>query len=90
MTTSILRFCGTHGIWLDQGNLSTSPLPDGKIRWDLTIPEREAPRYSATAREKEDSSSGTEAGWEYRIAPGAFPNGVSVQILRRHAGLYHQ
>lgn len=25
----------THGIWLDQGVLSCSPLPKGKIRWDL-------------------------------------------------------
>jgi 2-polyprenyl-6-methoxyphenol hydroxylase-like FAD-dependent oxidoreductase len=79
----------THGIWLDQGNLSSSPLPDGKIRWDLIIPEREAPHYSATTGEREGSSSGAESGWEHRIAPAAYSNGESVQILRRHAGLYH-
>lgn len=29
----------THGIWLRPGNLTTSPLPNGKMRWDLILPE---------------------------------------------------
>jgi 2-polyprenyl-6-methoxyphenol hydroxylase-like FAD-dependent oxidoreductase len=33
----------THGIWLNQGKLSSSPLPNGKTRWDLQLPERGAP-----------------------------------------------
>lgn len=28
----------THDIWLDQGNLSSSPLPTGELRWDLILP----------------------------------------------------
>jgi 2-polyprenyl-6-methoxyphenol hydroxylase-like FAD-dependent oxidoreductase len=40
----------THGIWLDQGSLSTSPLPDGKIRWDLIIPEERNDSTSKLAK----------------------------------------
>lgn len=33
----------THGIWLNPGNLTTSPLPNGKMRWDLILPESSEP-----------------------------------------------
>ncbi|KAF7340115.1 Salicylate hydroxylase [Mycena venus] len=33
----------THAIWLDNGNLSVAPLPDGKMRWDLMISEKTPP-----------------------------------------------
>lgn len=80
----------THGVWLDQGNLTTSPLPDGKIRWDLILPELEAPHYSAVSiSEIEDVSSNRGSDWEQRIALGAFPHDEIVAILRSYAGIYH-
>ncbi|KAH8596628.1 hypothetical protein B0O99DRAFT_593433 [Bisporella sp. PMI_857] len=38
----------THGIWLDRGNLSSSPLPNGGVRWDLILPGDLPPIKSAT------------------------------------------
>jgi len=76
----------THGVWLDRGNLSTSPLPGRKIRWDLVIPEKSPPTPSKTL-ESDNFDGGT--GWESRIAPGAYPKAETIEILKKHVGVYH-
>lgn len=58
------------------------------IRWDLITPERVAPQLSTKAEVKDMNSSET-SDWEQRIAPGAFSLNETVEILRRHAGVYH-
>ncbi|KAF4629564.1 hypothetical protein G7Y89_g8578 [Cudoniella acicularis] len=80
----------THGVWLDQGNLSTSPLPGSKIRWDLIIPQKLAPEPSKMSQEEENTfSDHGYGGWESKIAPGAYPRSESIEILRKHAGIFH-
>ena len=80
----------THGIWLDQGNLSSSPLPNGKMRWDLQIPERLPPETSSNpASRPQNPQSTVDGGWESGIAPGAYSQRSSIEILRRHAGVWH-
>lgn len=76
----------THGVWLDRGNLSTSPLPGGKIRWDLILPEKTPPTPSAISNQE---SFNEGKGWESKIAPGVYPKSETIAILRQHMGIYH-
>lgn len=73
-------FQDTHGLMLDRGLLSTSPLPDGKMRWDLMVPEDDGPPPETSHFNEE---------WEARIAPGAYPRSRTVDLLRRHARVWH-
>jgi 2-polyprenyl-6-methoxyphenol hydroxylase-like FAD-dependent oxidoreductase len=82
----------THGIWLDRGNLSTSPLPGGKIRWDLIIPEGSPPEYSKSQGKGETNTVVDKddiAGWQSRIVHGVYTRKSTEDILRQHAGVYH-
>lgn len=79
----------THGIWLDQGKLPSSPRPNGKMRWDLQLPERGAPEVlTRPASGSQDLWSNVNTGWESRLAPGAYSPESSIEILRRHAGIW--
>ncbi|KAF2811592.1 FAD/NAD(P)-binding domain-containing protein [Mytilinidion resinicola] len=82
----------THGIWLDQGTLSMSPLPGGKIRWDLLIPEASPPEHSKSKAEEEIDAEVEQdmiSRWESRIVPNAYSTNSTIDILHRHAGVYH-
>jgi 2-polyprenyl-6-methoxyphenol hydroxylase-like FAD-dependent oxidoreductase len=80
----------THGIWLDQGSLSSSLLPNGRMRWDLQIPERVPPEMpTSPVSRPPDPKSTVGAGWESKIAPGAYSQSSSIEILRRYASVWH-
>lgn len=80
----------THALWLDQGNLSTSPLPNGKIRWDLILPDKHAPRpLSSHPAAKRIAQPSLMAEWESKIIPGAYSHASTVEILRRHVNIWH-
>ncbi|KAJ7037525.1 hypothetical protein C8F04DRAFT_1092754 [Mycena alexandri] len=76
----------THAMWLDNGNLSVAPLPDGKMRWDLIISERNPPNPAGPVESSVGSGS---APWMAAIMPGMYTRSSSVEILKRHAGVYH-
>ncbi|CZR69208.1 uncharacterized protein PAC_19108 [Phialocephala subalpina] len=78
-------FQDTHGIWLDRGNLSTSPLPHGKIRWDLQLPEHTPP----SAGSSPDHETEFERGWKSKMAPGLYSKDSTIRILRDYASIYH-
>ncbi len=79
----------THGVWLDGRVLSTSPLPDGRMRWDLQVPEKEPPAPVSEPREFEEGKAGKEEGeeWEKKIAAGIYEREDSIEVLRRRAGV---
>ncbi|KAJ6569611.1 hypothetical protein B0H19DRAFT_1232374 [Mycena capillaripes] len=78
---------GTHAIWLDNGNLSVAPLPGGKLRWDLIISEKNPPDPAGPV--EPSVAEGSDAPWEAAIMPGIYPRPSSVEILRKHGGIYH-
>ncbi len=73
----------THAIWLHPGVLSSSPLPGGKIRWDLILPEKEAPPPA------QQDSLAPRHGWEAALLPSAYSHDSSVEILNRYRSAYH-
>jgi hypothetical protein len=86
----------THGVWLDGGVKSTSPLPHGRIRWDLQVPEAHAPSTTSQSSSTFDSA-GSEEGkgrseggdeWESKIAAGAYDRDDSIEVLRNMQGSF--
>ncbi|KAJ7151569.1 hypothetical protein C8R46DRAFT_913918 [Mycena filopes] len=76
----------THAIWLDNGNLSVAPIPGGRLRWDLIISERNPPNPVGPT----ESLMGPDSPpWETAIVPGMYTRSSSVEILKRHAGVFH-
>lgn len=89
--TSAARFGDTHLIWLDRGFLSSGPCPQGRIRWDLVLPEEEAP--AAPEPEPSDPrgaamAQGSEP-WISSMVPSAYPRDSTVDILRKYRNVYH-
>ncbi|KAJ6501505.1 hypothetical protein C8R47DRAFT_1107639 [Mycena vitilis] len=78
----------THAFWLDNGNLSVAPLPGGKMRWDLIISEKNPPDPAGPVEPSVAAGSGS-APWETALMPGMYPRSSSVEILKKHAGIYH-
>lgn len=72
----------SHLIVLDQGCLATGPLPGGKTRWGLILPEATPPVVPPQVDESEPPD-GTEA-WQAKIVPGHHPLSSTVDILRQH------
>lgn len=81
-------FGDTHLIWLDQGFLASGPCPDGKIRWDLVIPEKAPPPSSSPVKTIPESPSGAER-WQSAIIPSQYPYASTVELLRRHNHVFH-
>ncbi|KAJ7356750.1 hypothetical protein DFH08DRAFT_922079 [Mycena albidolilacea] len=79
----------THAIWLDNGNLSVAPLPDGKVRWDLMISEKTPPDSTGPVEPSSAETSDSSEPWETAIMPGMYPRSSSVEVLRKHAEIYH-
>ena len=82
----------THGIMLDRGNLSSSPLPGGKMRWDLQVPEEHPPLPSSSKDSPMGNSATTtdpEMGWQSKIVPGLYSNASTKDILLRHKNVFH-
>ena len=84
-------FADTHAIWFDGAYISTSPLPNGKIRWDLILPDSAPPSYnpqkSAISESQSDepqlsSSSSSTTSWESRIHSGPYPTSSTISILK--------
>ncbi|KAK5993034.1 hypothetical protein PT974_06461 [Cladobotryum mycophilum] len=82
----ICDFSDAHGIWLDRGVLSTGPLLNGRIRWDLILPEEDA---SSPAIQNERASKPTTESWQSSIAPSQYPLASTVEILQRHSNVSH-
>jgi 2-polyprenyl-6-methoxyphenol hydroxylase-like FAD-dependent oxidoreductase len=78
----------THALWLDDGNLSVAPLPGGKLRWDLIVSEKNPPDPAGPV-EPSVAGGSDSAQWEAAIMPGMYAPSSSVEILRKHAGIYH-
>lgn len=77
----------THGLWLDRGNLSTSPLPNDRMRWDLLIPE--AKDRDPASHSKAPGTEWPTDTWESKILPGIYSKSYTAEVLRRHFGVYH-
>jgi len=80
----------THGLWLQRGNLSSSPLPNGRLRWDLLVPEDYAPSGQESRKLTETLEDHVPtAAWERTILSGAYPREYTVSILKKHIHVYH-
>lgn len=83
----------THGCWLNSGHLSTSPLPGGMIRWDLQLAEIEDPPPFAASRPALSSHiqpvEEEQENWISKISLGTYQKERTVELLRRHSGVYH-
>ncbi|KAJ7071568.1 hypothetical protein C8F01DRAFT_440754 [Mycena amicta] len=78
----------THAFWLDDGTLSVAPLPAGRLRWDLMLPEQEPPD-PAGAIEPVSAVANPSIPWASALRPGLYPRVSSIAILQKHAGIYH-
>lgn len=78
----------THALWLDDGNLSVAPLPGGKLRWDLIVSEKNPPDPAGPV-EPSVAGGSDSAQWEAAIMPGMYTPSSSIEILRKHVGIYH-
>lgn len=77
----------SHLIVLDRGFIATGPIPDGKIRWDLLLPEAQPPAASEINQEVKPEAGGE--AWQARIVPGPYPPSSTIDLLRMHKGVYH-
>lgn len=77
----------TIGIWLDRGMLASAPVPGDKIRWDLVLPEEEAPPASRAVADTPKSEE--KFPWESAILPSAYTHDSSVEILQKHMNAFH-
>jgi 2-polyprenyl-6-methoxyphenol hydroxylase-like FAD-dependent oxidoreductase len=82
------QFSDSHLIWLDKGFLASGPCPDGKIRWDLVLPEKAPPSSSSPVETVPESPTGAER-WQPAIIPSQYPYNSTVDILRKHNDVFH-
>ncbi|KAK7416909.1 hypothetical protein QQZ08_011850 [Neonectria magnoliae] len=81
-------FSDSHCVWLDRGFMASGPCPDGKIRWDLVLPEQEPPSSNSPLKSIPESPTGAER-WQSAIIPSQYPYNSTVEILRKHKNVFH-
>lgn len=88
---STVKASESHCLWLDRGFLASGPCPDGKIRWDLILPEKEPPSSSSSPSSHIESVSLAfdAESWQSNILPSQYPFDSTVDILRKHCNVYH-
>ncbi|KAH7165383.1 hypothetical protein EDB81DRAFT_640028 [Dactylonectria macrodidyma] len=85
---AMAKFSDSHLVWLDQGYLASGPCRDGKVRWDLVLPEKEPPSSSSPLKSIPESTTGAER-WQSAIIPSQYPYNSTVDILRKHQNVFH-
>lgn len=83
---SMAQFSESHLIWLEKGFLATGPCPNGKIRWDLILPESEPPSSAHPPSQSLDSQS---KPWQSSVAQSPYTLQSTIDILRKHQTLHH-
>lgn len=86
-TGSTVKASDSHCLWLDEGFLASGPCPDGKIRWDLILPEKELP--SSLSSTESNSSVPEGEDWQSNILPSQYPFNSTLDILRKHRNVHH-
>ncbi|KAF7319851.1 Salicylate hydroxylase [Mycena kentingensis (nom. inval.)] len=76
---------GTHAFWLKDGSLSVAPLPNGRLRWDLMVSENAAPHPISPI----EPSPEPTVPWASTIQPALYSRTTTIEILQKHAGVYH-
>ena len=77
----------SHCVWLEGGFLSSGPCPDGKVRWDLILLEREPPASSSPL--EPGSPSPDDERWQSNILPSQYQYSSTVDILRKYRSVFH-
>ncbi|KAI5457472.1 hypothetical protein BGZ63DRAFT_365011 [Mariannaea sp. PMI_226] len=82
------QFSDSHCTWLENGFLASGPCPDGKIRWDLVLPEAKPPASTSPIQSVSEPRSDEER-WQSAIVSSQYPYDETVEILRKHIDIFH-
>ncbi|CAM1509392.1 Fc.00g031310.m01.CDS01 [Cosmosporella sp. VM-42] len=86
---AIAKFDDSHSMWLDGGFLATGPCPDGKIRWDLVLTEKQPPTPSSGVQSATENVIAAAESWQSAIIPSQYPYNSTIDILRQHRKVFH-
>ncbi|KXS15467.1 FAD/NAD(P)-binding domain-containing protein [Gonapodya prolifera JEL478] len=83
----------SHGMLLDRGNITTSPLPEGRMRWDIQLADDVPPlpplRAIATRALPDVPSDPWSTDWTSRIHSPSYPRKSTMSVLERFFSLAH-
>ncbi|KAK9358558.1 hypothetical protein V1504DRAFT_276901 [Lipomyces starkeyi] len=80
------EFQDSHCVRLERGFTATGRCPDGKIRWDLVLPENEPP---PSAQLHSISPSPDVEPWQASILPSQYSSSSTISILRQQRNVFH-